>query len=259
MYYGIRSYRGRMHVVLRPNLLQNPAGSRTVTVCHPGVANIAQHSNWPNIRNTLQAMAVRLFAATHGNVFIKTINMKYDPGTGGDKWCSSISGCDYCMPHPSVEPGDFCGMQAQTPGRVRIPHASCEQNGGGGCGCGTGYTSTTLLSRTLLHESLHGLFGLPNEYDNAAFCAHSVMNGPANNEHRLCLALDHCKDATGTPPPGFDCSGSTGNMWYRVQTGPNASWFYDFPPQGSSHPTAQIWATGFTNTWVKNLVEFTFQ
>ncbi|MCL4753051.1 MAG: hypothetical protein KJ015_23025, partial [Myxococcales bacterium] len=247
VFLGIRSFRGRMHVVLRPNLLRT-AGTRTVTVCHPGVPNIEQHANWPNVRNTLQAMSVRLFAATHGNVFIKNIDMKYDPGTGGDKWCSSISGCDYCMPDPSVEPGDFCGMQAYIPGRIRIPHASCAL-----------YTSTTLLSRTLLHESLHGLFGLDHEYSaTGAFCAHSVMNGPANNEHRLCLYVDHCKDAPGTPPQGFDCL-ATGNLWYRLQTGPNSSWFYDVPPQGPGQPTAQVWATGFTNTWTKNQVYFAFR
>jgi hypothetical protein len=265
IYIGVRSYRGRSHFTLRADAQKVFAGRRTVTVCHPNVSNISQHSNWPKISETLRMASVRTRTLTHGNVYFSEFRMKYLNGTGGDHFCINDSSCDWCMTDTSFT--DYCGYQGRWLGasteKLRIPNAACT----------TSYNSSESLSVKLLHEIGHYLFRLTGppygegfdgneEYDGRPlyghpFCRHSVMNGPYESSYRFCVYDDHCKGA-GIPEPGFDCSANQ-NMWARIQNGNRAGWFYSFPAQGTGTQTAQIGKFAYRNYFSQQHVTFTFQ
>lgn len=261
VYFVVRAYRGASHFVMRGNVTRNVgANEHDTTVCHPSYVNISQDIAWPKVRETLQRTALRVLAATNGNIYLRNFNFKYLSGTGGDKYCNSDPTCDWCMPHESVDP-DYCGWQAGgMPGRVRIPRPYCPA-----------YNDPAGFSLTLAHEAGHGELGLTGDFGppvqgdeysgtpSVAFCGHSVMNGPQNDAYRLCTGLNHCRDPGpgGVAPPTFNC-GASGSMWSRIQAGPRASWYYNFHSGASD--SAQVWKTFHDNYWAREkLVFFTFQ
>ncbi|MCC6750555.1 MAG: hypothetical protein IT371_23020 [Deltaproteobacteria bacterium] len=267
IYIGVRSYPwtdNAGHFVLRANVQKSvpfgATGVRTLTVCHPGVSNIQSHANWPKAKETLQRAALRVLAATHGNIFLRTFAMKYVAGSTNGQFCEGAT-CDWCMTHP--DKGDYCGYQANgLPGRVRIPNIACA-----GAGYAPGnYDDPTLLSLIVAHEATHGVLGQADDpvqgdeyYQGLSFCGHSILNGPHNWTYRFCTSLNHCRDPEpgATTPAGFDCSLSSGNLWDRLQTGSQASSFYSFHP--TDQTSAQPWETYHSNYHARNLVNFTYQ
>lgn len=244
---GVRSYRGNGHFILRANAAKTSGGARSLTICHPGQANIQSHANWTNAKATISRALLRTKAATHGNIYFNAVTMKYSSGTGGDKWCSSISGCDWCMPHTSI--ANYCGYESQMPGRTRIPNVTCT----------SAYNDQTGLSLIIAHEHGHGLFGLDDEYgDDGAFCGHSIMNGPDNWTYRFCKPISHCYDSApgSTIPAWADCSGS-GSNWYKIANSSYGSWFYSVPSLYAQ--SSQPWERFHENVWARDLVSYSFQ
>lgn len=254
VYIGVRSYRGRGHFVLRANVAKTTGGARSLTICHPQASNIQNHPHWPAAKETITRTLTRFAAATHGNIYYDTVHMKYSSTNGGDKWCSSIPGCNWCM--TSLAFPDFCGFQSNVPGRVRVPNIICA----GGSGPGD-YDDAVGLSLVLAHENAHGLLALDDEYDNnqgGSFCGHSLLNGPGNWVYRFCKPIDHCVDVQpgATIPAWADCS-DQGSNWSKVSNGPYANWFATLP--GLYTFSSQPWSRHHDNKLARDNIAFFYE
>lgn len=268
LYFGIKSYHGSNHVVVRANVAKTQAAV-TLNVCVPGVTNIPSMYNYPKIRDTLLKSSLRLTQLTHGNYQVTNLAFRgVDAGAGA--FCQGISNCEICMSTPSST-SDYCtiGQSSSGPGGVtRIAFYTCNAV--------WSTANETGESLVLGHELGHSRFGLLDEYapwcaTGNAFCGHAIMNGPANGSDRLCTGLNHCRDKqtytgylpgyngtncliNGQPvpigsyaipsPPGFDCS-SNGSDWSLVQNAMGSA-FYSYP-QNPTSDSSQPWKYFYRN------------
>jgi hypothetical protein len=234
VYISVHSFKGAGHFTLHA-LAMKSTERYALTVCPINFTPDATQQG--QLRDFLTQGALRLLAATNGNLWIKTFN-----------FTSSKSSCD-----PNT-----CSICLQTSGNTSYGNSNINPEGCGQISFGGGnWSGGAGVAWLFAHEAGHSCLGLPDEYlpppagsSTPMLCGHTIMSN--HGYARFFCSKAHCKDGHSTDTT--KCDPNSDNNWDKFTAGSH----YHYGPNFSAAGTTADSTDYFGNEILRSMITVNF-